>query len=150
MSGHNKWSKIKRQKGATDAAKSKMFTKMALLIANASRQAKGDVSSPAVRAAIEKARQGTDQASDVMQISLTNMAGAGVRFGIPVLVAPSVATIFIGEPYDEAYPLAGGGIGFRRTASMVMTFDHRISNGIGAANFLADIRKRVDALTHDV
>lgn len=57
MSGHNKWSKIKRQKAGTDAAKSKMFTKMATLIANASRQAKGDVSSPTVRAAIEKARE---------------------------------------------------------------------------------------------
>jgi YebC/PmpR family DNA-binding regulatory protein len=57
MSGHNKWSKIKRQKGATDAAKSKIFTKMALLIANASRQAKGDTSSPSLRAAIDKARE---------------------------------------------------------------------------------------------
>ncbi|MDB5254085.1 MAG: YebC/PmpR family DNA-binding regulatory protein [Parcubacteria group bacterium] len=57
MSGHNKWSKIKRQKGATDAAKSKVFSKMALLISTASRDAKGDVTSPSLRAAIEKARE---------------------------------------------------------------------------------------------
>src|SRR6266481_8711097 len=57
MSGHNKWSKIKRQKGATDAAKSKIFSKMAKLISTASRLAKGDVNSPTVRAAIEKARE---------------------------------------------------------------------------------------------
>jgi YebC/PmpR family DNA-binding regulatory protein len=57
MSGHNKWSKIKRQKGATDAAKSKIFSKMAKLISTASRLAKGDVNSPSVRAAIEKARE---------------------------------------------------------------------------------------------
>jgi YebC/PmpR family DNA-binding regulatory protein len=57
MSGHNKWSKIKRQKGATDAAKSKIFSKMAKLISTASRMAKGDVNSPSVRAAIEKARE---------------------------------------------------------------------------------------------
>ncbi|KND48524.1 MAG: DNA-binding regulatory protein, YebC/PmpR family [Parcubacteria bacterium C7867-005] len=57
MSGHNKWSKIKRQKGATDAAKSKTFGKMAKLIASASKLAKGDVSSPSLRAAIEKARE---------------------------------------------------------------------------------------------
>ncbi len=100
--------------------------------------------------AIEKARQGTDQASDAMQISLTNMAGVGVRIGIPVLVAPSVATLFVGEPFDEAYPLPGGGIGFRRSASMVMTFDHRIANGIGAANFLAEIRRRVESLFSEV
>lgn len=57
MSGHNKWSKIKRQKGATDAAKSKMFGKFAKLIATASKETKGDVTSPALRAAIEKARE---------------------------------------------------------------------------------------------
>ena len=57
MSGHNKWSKIKRKKEGTDAAKSKIFTKMANLIANASRVAKGDTSSPTLRAAIEKARE---------------------------------------------------------------------------------------------
>ncbi len=57
MSGHNKWSKIKRQKAGTDAAKSKIFSKMARLISTASRQVKGDVSSPVLRAAIEKARE---------------------------------------------------------------------------------------------
>jgi YebC/PmpR family DNA-binding regulatory protein len=57
MSGHNKWSKIKRQKGATDAAKSKIFGKFAKLIATASKEAKGDISSPALRSAIEKARE---------------------------------------------------------------------------------------------
>ena len=57
MSGHNKWSKIKRQKAGTDAAKSKIFSKMARLISTASRQAKGDTSSPILRTAIEKARE---------------------------------------------------------------------------------------------
>lgn len=57
MSGHNKWSKIKRQKGATDAAKSKIFSKMARAISTASRQVHGDVNSPTLRAAIDKARE---------------------------------------------------------------------------------------------
>ncbi len=57
MSGHNKWSKIKRQKGASDAAKSKIFSKMAKLISTASKLSKGDVNSPALRAAIEKAQE---------------------------------------------------------------------------------------------
>ena len=42
MSGHNKWSKIKNKKAGTDAAKSKIFSKMARLIATASKQVKGD------------------------------------------------------------------------------------------------------------
>lgn len=57
MSGHNKWSKIKGKKAVTDAAKSKMFSKMAKLISTASRQVKGDITSPILRTTIEKARE---------------------------------------------------------------------------------------------
>ena len=57
MSGHNKWSKIKNKKAATDATKSKVFSKMAKLISTASKQVGGDVTSPILRAAIEKARE---------------------------------------------------------------------------------------------
>jgi YebC/PmpR family DNA-binding regulatory protein len=57
MSGHNKWSKIKHKKAGTDAAKSKIFSKMAKLISTASKAAKGDVNSPTLRAAIEKAQE---------------------------------------------------------------------------------------------
>lgn len=97
--------------------------------------------------AIERARNGEDQSSDAMQISLTNMAGEGVRLGIPVVAAPAVGTLFIGAPYDQAYANADGGVGFRRQANMVFTFDHRIANGIGAARFLGDIRARVDDIS---
>jgi|SRR3989344_2604504 len=57
MSGHNKWSKIKNKKAATDAAKSKIFSKMAKLISTASKQMKGDITSPVLRAAMDKARE---------------------------------------------------------------------------------------------
>jgi len=57
MSGHNKWSKIKNKKAVTDAAKSKIFSKMVKLISTASKQVGGDATSPILRAAIEKARE---------------------------------------------------------------------------------------------
>ena len=57
MSGHNKWSKIKHKKAGTDAAKSKIFSKMAKLISTASKHAKGDTTSPTLRAAMDKARE---------------------------------------------------------------------------------------------
>ncbi|MDP2642088.1 MAG: YebC/PmpR family DNA-binding transcriptional regulator [bacterium] len=57
MSGHNKWSKIKNKKAVTDAAKSKIFSKMAKLISTASRQVNGDTTSPILRTAIDKARE---------------------------------------------------------------------------------------------
>lgn len=57
MSGHNKWSKIKHKKAATDAQKSKTFSKHAALIAMESRKAHGDTSSPGLLAAIERAKK---------------------------------------------------------------------------------------------
>ena len=99
------------------------------------------------QSAIQRAREGVDQAAEVMQISLTNMAGQGVRMGIPVIAAPAVGTLFVGEPFDEAYLLPNGGIGFRRVAAMVLSFDHRIANGVGAANFLSEIKRLVEALS---
>jgi YebC/PmpR family DNA-binding regulatory protein len=56
MAGHNKWSKIKHKKAATDAAKSKVFGKMARLIATESKKAGGDVAAPGLRAAIDSAK----------------------------------------------------------------------------------------------
>ena len=56
MSGHNKWSKIKRQKEKTDGQKSKIFSKFVRLITAEVKVAGGNVSSPGVRTAIEKAK----------------------------------------------------------------------------------------------
>ena len=56
MSGHSKWSQIKRAKGAADAARSKLFGKLGRLIAVASKKCKGDMNAPELRAAILKAK----------------------------------------------------------------------------------------------
>ena len=56
MSGHNKWSKIKRKKEVTDAKKSKVFSKFAKLITMESKQVGGDVNSPALKSAIDQAK----------------------------------------------------------------------------------------------
>ena len=56
MSGHNKWSKIKNKKAVTDAQKSKIFSKLVRLITIESKKAKGDINSPSLRTAIEKAK----------------------------------------------------------------------------------------------
>ena len=56
MSGHNKWSKIKRQKEKTDAQKSKIFGKMVKLITVEAKKAGGNISSPSLKSAIERAK----------------------------------------------------------------------------------------------
>lgn len=56
MSGHNKFSKIKHIKAKNDAQKSKQFGKLVRLISVEAKKAGGNVSSPGLAAAIEKAR----------------------------------------------------------------------------------------------
>lgn len=56
MSGHNKWSKIKRQKEKTDAQKSKIFGKMVKLITTEAKKAGGNINSPGLKSAIDRAR----------------------------------------------------------------------------------------------
>lgn len=56
MAGHNKWSKIKRQKAGTDAAKSKIFSKLGRYITVEAKKSGGNTSSVGLKTAIEKAR----------------------------------------------------------------------------------------------
>ncbi|MCG2694980.1 YebC/PmpR family DNA-binding transcriptional regulator [Candidatus Parcubacteria bacterium] len=57
MSGHNKWSKIKHKKEASDAQKSKVFSKLVKLIQNESKASGGNTESPNLKTAIEKAKR---------------------------------------------------------------------------------------------
>jgi len=56
MSGHNRWTQIKRQKGITDAKKSKIFSKLVRFI-SVEAKLSGGKESPGLRAAIEKAKK---------------------------------------------------------------------------------------------
>jgi pyruvate dehydrogenase E2 component (dihydrolipoamide acetyltransferase) len=87
-----------------------------------------------VREKIELARSGKDQANESVTLSLTNMQSFGIRDAVPVVVPPSVATLFLGEVYVA---------NDHRLANIALTFDHRIMNGVGAAQFMARIRDLV-------
>ena len=92
---------------------------------------------------IEQARQGKDQIDAATTVHVSNIGTANMRLGIPVVVTPAVATIAIGEVRDEPIPdeKNTNGFRFRKTASLTMAFDHRVMNGVGAANFLNMIRE---------
>lgn len=57
MAGHNKWSKIKRDKGANDAKRGAIFTKIGNQIAIAARAGTDPAMNSALALAIEKAKQ---------------------------------------------------------------------------------------------
>jgi YebC/PmpR family DNA-binding regulatory protein len=57
VSGHSKWHSIKHQKGAADAARGKLFARLARQIEVAARQGGGDVEgNPTLRTMVQKAR----------------------------------------------------------------------------------------------
>ncbi len=94
----------------------------------------------ATRDRIALARSGKDQAHEAVTVSLTNMQAFGLRDAIPVVVAPSMATIFLGETFrdiDEAGRL-------QKVVNVTMTFDHRLCNGVGAAEFLNKVKEYVE------
>jgi YebC/PmpR family DNA-binding regulatory protein len=76
MSGHNKWSKIKHKKAATDAQKSKIFSKHAALITMESRKANGDVNSPGLAAVIDRAKKDSMPKENIER-AVAKGAGAG-------------------------------------------------------------------------
>jgi len=57
MAGHSKWAQIKRQKGSEDAKRSKLFSKLSRLISTEAKRSGGNLSSPSLRAIIEKAKK---------------------------------------------------------------------------------------------
>ncbi|MEM8677984.1 MAG: 2-oxo acid dehydrogenase subunit E2 [Planctomycetota bacterium] len=95
---------------------------------------------------IEKVRGGEDQIDATTTVTISNIGSAGVQWGIPVIVTPAVATVALGEVRDRAVS-GPNGVEFKKMATMTMTFDHRLMNGVAAANFMTDIRTRAEAFS---
>lgn len=74
MSGHNKWSQIKNKKAVTDAKRSKIFGKLSYLIALESKKAGGNLTSPGLRAVIERAKK-EYMSSDIIDRAVKKGAG---------------------------------------------------------------------------
>lgn len=91
---------------------------------------------------IEAARAGTDQVDAATTVSVSNIGALDMRAGIPVVVAPAVATIAIGKVRPHVVP-RDGGLAVCPVATLTMSFDHRLINGVGAASFLNELRERV-------
>lgn len=93
--------------------------------------------------ALRRTRHGEVASKNRVPLTISSMGAYNVRSAIPVVVPPSIATLFIGAPYQLPDPKAkDGGVG--EVASLVLTFDHRWINGVGAAAFLSDVRKGIE------
>jgi YebC/PmpR family DNA-binding regulatory protein len=135
LSGHSKWSTIKRQKGAKDAARGALFTKLGNAIAIAARAGTDPEMNFSLRLAIDKAKaanmpQANIQRSidrvkdkDAAQLQEVTYEGYGPG-GVAILV--ECATDNINRTYPEvklAFSKHGGSIAEK--GAVAFQFDHK-------------------------
>jgi YebC/PmpR family DNA-binding regulatory protein len=77
MSGHSKWSQIKRQKGATDAKRGAQFTRLGREILVAAKQGGGDPAANfRLRLAVQRARE-ANMPMDTIERAIKRATGSG-------------------------------------------------------------------------
>ena len=135
MSGHSKWSTIKREKGAKDAARGAVFTKLGNMIAIAARGGTDPDTNFALRLAIDKAKAANMPGAniqrsidrikdkDAAQLQEVLYEGYGPG-GVAILV--EVATDNINRTWPEvrlAFSKHGGNIAEK--GAVAFQFDHK-------------------------
>jgi 2-oxoisovalerate dehydrogenase E1 component len=76
-------------------------------------------------------------------VVITSLGAFGVKAGAPIVVPPSVGTLFIGTSHRELIP-SGNKNETAEVITLSLTFDHRVVNGAGAASFANEIKKQIE------
>jgi YebC/PmpR family DNA-binding regulatory protein len=135
MSGHSKWSTIKREKGAKDAARGALFTKLGNMLAVAARAGTDPETNFALRLAIDKAKasnmplaniqRAIDRVADKNAAQLQEILYEGYGPGGTAILV-ECATDNINRTYPEvrlAFSKHGGNIAEK--GAVVFQFDHK-------------------------
>ena len=94
------------------------------------------------RKTVDETRSGRLDAMNA-PVVISSLGAFGVRAAAPIVVPPSVGTLFIGSAHREM--LRNGKQ--NETAEVItlsLTFDHRVVNGAGAANFAHEIKEQIE------
>jgi len=76
-------------------------------------------------------------------VVITSLGAFGVKTGAPIVVPPSVATLFVGTAHRELIPNKNKNES-AEVITLSLTFDHRVVNGAGAAAFANEIKKQIE------
>jgi pyruvate/2-oxoglutarate dehydrogenase complex dihydrolipoamide acyltransferase (E2) component len=76
-------------------------------------------------------------------VVITSLGAFGVKAGAPIVVPPSVGTLFVGTAHRELIP-NGKRNESAEVITLSLTFDHRVVNGAGAASFANEIKKEIE------
>ena len=99
-----------------------------------------------LREALERARSGRLRSSDLADstVTVTNLGDLGSDVVYGVIYPPQVALIGIGSVAPRAV-VVDGAVAARRTVHVTLAADHRASDGLRGARFLAALRARLAA-----
>jgi len=76
-------------------------------------------------------------------VVITSLGAFGVKAGAPIVVPPSVGTLFVGTAHRALLP-NGKKNETAEVITLSLTFDHRVVNGAGAANFAHEIKELIE------
>lgn len=76
-------------------------------------------------------------------VVITSLGAFGVKAGAPIVVPPSVGTLFVGTAHRELIPNKNRNES-AEVITLSLTFDHRVVNGGGAAAFINEIKKQIE------
>jgi 2-oxoisovalerate dehydrogenase E1 component len=76
-------------------------------------------------------------------VVITSLGAFGVKAGAPIVVPPSVGTLFVGTAHRELI-LNKNRNESAEVITLSLTFDHRVVNGAGAAAFASEIKKQIE------
>ena len=74
---------------------------------------------------------------------ISSLGAFGVRAAAPMVVPPSIATLFVGSAHYETFA-DGKKTELAEAITLSLTFDHRVVNGAGAANFVHDVKTQIE------
>src|SRR5437016_5248410 len=92
---------------------------------------------------VDATRGGRVDAMDA-PVVITSLGAFGVRAGAPIVVPPSVGTLFVGSAPQELFA-NGDKNEPAEVITLSLTFDHRVVNGAGAASFVHEIKEQIES-----
>jgi 2-oxoisovalerate dehydrogenase E1 component len=76
-------------------------------------------------------------------VVITSLGAFEVKAGAPIVVPPSVATLFVGTAHRELVSNKNKNES-AEVITLSLTFDHRVVNGAGAAAFANEVKKQIE------
>lgn len=76
-------------------------------------------------------------------VNLTSLGAFGIESATPIVVPPSMGTLFVGSAHERLYNEEGS-IRPVEVITLSLTFDHKVVNGGGAAAFLYEIKNQME------